>query len=405
MSPTDVPRPHLATPAELADWDTVAVEGAAGHVLQSRAWAEHRSRSGWQPEHWVFPDGSRALVLRRPWPLLPGGSAYVPRGPVPAEASTDRAALLIGLATVLAERGVDVIAADPEVRAETPGYLERIRSAGFHPIEEIQPARHRLALALDPEAGEEAAFARIARPTRQRIRAAERSGLVVVRYDRSAADDPGPGFRRPIEAVEVACRRFAELLGETGRRRGFGFDRDDLLAWWIAGLAAGHVILLLAYEAAATLTAEEPPDGNGALDGGAVPDGRAAAEAGRRGVDGEPIAGLLLYRHGRRLTTVHSGDLVEARRRSPGALHLLRWRAIQLALREGRTELDLGGVDRPGARRVPAPGDPLYGLYEHKRSFGAEWLELAGAHELVVQPIRYAAGRVLARLGRALGRR
>lgn len=393
MRPTEVPRPHPATPAELADWDAVAVGGAAGHVLQSRAWAEHRARSGWQPEHWVFPDGSRALVLRRPWPLLPGGSAYVPRGPVPAEASTDRAALLIGLATVLAERGVDVLAADPEVPAATPGYLERIRSAGFHPIEEIQPARHRLALDLDPGAGEEAAFARIARPTRQRIRAAERSGLVVVRYDRSAVDDPGPGFRRPIEPAEAACRRFADLLGETGQRRGFGFDRDDLLAWWIAGLAAGHVILLLAYEPAATTASGE------------VPDGRAGAEAERPGVDGEPIAGLLLYRHGRRLTTVHSGDLVEARRRSPGALHLLRWRAIQLALREGRTELDLGGVDRPGARRVPTPGDPLYGLYEHKRSFGAEWLELAGAHELVVRPIRYAAGRVLARLGRVLGRR
>ncbi len=372
-------RPRPASPDELATWDRVAVDGPAGHVLQSRAWAEHRRRTGWRPEYWVFPDGSRALVLHRPWPILSGGSAYVPRGPVPADPRTDRASLLLGLATVLGEGDVDVLAADPEVPAAAPGYLDRIRRAGFRPIEEIQPARHRLALTLDPAAGEEAALARVARGTRQRIRAAERSGLIVVRHDRRAGDDAGPGFAPPFEPPGVAFARFGELLTRTGERRGFGFDRADLLAWWSAGHAAGHIVLLLAYEPA-------PRRPSGADDSGPA-----------------PIAGLLLYRHGRRLSTVHSGDDVEARRRSPGALHLLRWRAIQLALREGRTELDLGGVDRPGARRVPRPGEPLYGLYEHKRSFGAEWVELAGAHELVFRPIRYAAGRVLARLAR-LGR-
>lgn len=372
--------PRRVGPGELDDWDRVAVDGFAGHVLQSVAWGEHRRRSGWEPEHWLFPDGSRALVLRRRWPLLPGSSAYVPRGPIPAAPTTDRAALLVELAAVLRADGVDVLAADPEVPAATPGYLDRIRAAGFRPIEEIQPARHRLSLPLDPTAGEEAAFARIARPTRQRIRSAERAGLVVVRYDRRT-EDPGPGFAAPVEPPEVAVRRFGDLLARTGERLGFGFDRVDFMAWWLAAHAAGHLVLLLALEPAS-------------LDPG--PDGRAG---------GEPIAGLLLYRHGRRLSTVHSGDAADARRRLPGALHLLRWRAIQLALREGRTELDLGGVDRPGARRIPKPGEPLYGLYEHKRSFGAEWLELAGAHELVVRPFRYAAGRALARVVRILGGR
>jgi hypothetical protein len=136
------PRPRPATDAELADWDRIAVHGPEGHVLQSRAWAEHRRRTGWTPEFWVYDDGSRALVLRRAWPLLPGGSAYVPRGPVAAEAGTDRAGLLVGLAAALADLGLDVLAADPEVPAATPGYLDRIRAAGFRPIEEIQPARH-----------------------------------------------------------------------------------------------------------------------------------------------------------------------------------------------------------------------------------------------------------------------
>jgi lipid II:glycine glycyltransferase (peptidoglycan interpeptide bridge formation enzyme) len=45
----------------------------------------------------------------------------------------------------------------------------------------------------------------------------------------------------------------------------------------------------------------------------------------------------------------------------------------------------------------------MYGLYRHKRSFGAEWLELAGAHEQVIRPTRYRVGRVAARAARLLG--
>jgi lipid II:glycine glycyltransferase (peptidoglycan interpeptide bridge formation enzyme) len=85
-------------------------------------------------------------------------------------------------------------------------------------------------------------------------------------------------------------------------------------------------------------------------------------------------------------------------------MHLLRWRAIQLALAEGRTEMDLGGVDVAGARRVPEPGEPTRGLYEHKRSFGAAWVDLAGAQERVARAWRYAVGRAASRATRAIGR-
>jgi len=137
--------------------------------------------------------------------------------------------------------------------------------------------------------------------------------------------------------------------------------------WWGRALEAGHLVYLEAREGAP---------------------------------DGDVLGGLVLYRHGRRLSTQHSGDRAERRRDHPGAMHLLRWRAIQLALAEGRTEMDLGGVDLPGARRIPAEGEPTYGLYEHKRSFGAEWVALAGAQERVARPWRYALGRGLARVER-----
>lgn len=62
--------------------------------------------------------------------------------------------------------------------------------------------------------------------------------------------------------------------------------------------------------------------------------------------------------------------------------------------------MDLGGVDVPGARRPPIEGEPMAGLYEHKLSFGAHWVELSGAHERVFDARGYRLGRALAAVAR-----
>ena len=181
----------------------------------------------------------------------------------------------------------------------------------------------------------------------------------------------GEGFVAPPEPTQIALDRFYDLLLETGERRHFSFGpRESFVAWWTAAHRAGHLVHLEA-----------------------------------RGPAGDPLAGLLLYRHGRRLSTVHSGDHEAARRDHPGALHLLRWRAIQLAIREGRDEMDLGGVDVAGARREPREGEPTYGPVPAQALVRGGWVELAGAHEKVIRAGRYRAGRVMARLSRVLDRR
>jgi hypothetical protein len=366
---------------ELEGWDVAAVDTLGGHVYQSRAWAEHRSTTGWLPRFLAIGD-LRALVLVRPWAGLPGGSAYVARGlagpgvpwsfkGAPAGHGIGRriGEGLVAISSVLTTEGVDVLAADPEVAADDAAYRLILRGAGFRPIPEIQPSRHRMALAL-AGADEASIFDAVAKPTRQRIRRAERDRVVVVRHDADPRDREG--FIRATQDPSVALERFHELLIETGRRRGFDFPGPgDYIAWWRRGMGAGHVVHL------------EARDGS---------------------VDGDVLGGLLLYRHGSRLSTQHSADRADRRRDHPGTMHLLRWRAIQLAIAEGRTEMDLGGVDVAGARRMPTDGEPTYGLYEHKRSFGAEWVALAGAHERVARPWRYAAGRATSRAARALGR-
>ncbi|HEY6571026.1 MAG TPA: GNAT family N-acetyltransferase [Candidatus Limnocylindrales bacterium] len=364
--------------AALDDWDARAVDVPGGHVLQSRAWAEHRAAQGWQPRFLAIGEG-RALALTRRWPLVGGGSAYLPRGPVgPGRPWTGDAsgretgAALVAAAAHLQAAGIDVVAADPEVSADDAGYGEALAAAGFRAIAEIQPSRHRMALDLPEDGDAEAVMAGVAKATRQRIRRAERDGVAVLRWDRASSGGSLDGAAPATEPPETAFGRFYELLRATGDRRGFGFGGPaEFVTWWLRALASGHLVYLEAREGAA---------------------------------DGDVLGGLVLYRHGRRLSTAHSADRAERRHDHPGAMHLLRWRAIELALAERRSEMDLGGVDVAGARREPLPGEPTYGLFEHKRSFGATWVPLAGAHERVTRAWRYAAGRAAARAGRAVGR-
>jgi len=364
---------------DLEDWDELAVGAPGGHVYQSRAWAAHRSAAGWRPRFLAFGD-TRTLVLVRPWPGLPGGSAYIPRGPVgptipwtfEGSPAADGAGLAVGngltaVARLLAAEGVDVLAADPEVADGDVAYRSALADEGFRPIPEIGPSRHRMALRIEG-ADEAAVLDGVAKATRQRVRHAERHGIVVVRHD--ADPHEWDGFIRAAGDSRTALERFHDLMTETGTRRGFDFPGPgEYVAWWGRALAAGHVIYL------------EARDG---------------------GTDGDLLGGLMLFRHGTRLSTQHAADRVDRRHDQQGTMHLLRWRAIQLAIAEGRAEMDLGGVDVRGARRIPVEGEPTFGLYEHKRSFGAQWVALAGAYERVERPWRYAAGRAASRLARAL---
>lgn len=371
---SDTSSPREATADELADWDRRTVHAPGGHVYQSTVWAAQRERLGWRPRFVRLDGEAAALVLLRPQPWIGGSSAYVPRGPIasPVDVGSAVVARMTALADWLGATGVDVVAMDPEIPASIGGVRDGLSTAGFHPIPEIQPSRHRVSLALHVDTDDAAVRSGITKSTRQRIAAAERDGVAVVRYDTAGWAGDHPLFARPTRPLADALGGFATLLEGTGERRGFRFGpRQVFLDWWAAAHGAG----LLSY-----LEALDPADA------------------------GRVLGGLILYRHGERLSTVHSADAPGARDTHPGVMHLLRWRAIQLAIREGRTEMDLGGVDVGPDHREPVQGDQMAGLYEHKRSFGAHWVEMVGAHERVLRPWRASAGRVTSRLARTVGR-
>lgn len=371
---TAVGYPREATSAELADWDHRTVRSPGGHVYQSTVWADQRARLDWRPLYVLLDPDHPALVLLRPFPLIGGASAYVPRGPVvdPDADPEEAAGRVARLSDWLARRGVAVVATDAEVPAARQAYGRGLGSAGFRAIPEIQPSRHRVSIELAQGTDDDAVRAGLTKSTRQRVAAAERDDISVERHDAGGWSGAHPLFHAPTRSVADALGEFATLLEQTGERVGFTFGpRQVFIDWWTAAYAAGMLVYL---------------------------DARADADPSRT------LGGLLLYRHGERLSTVHSGDAPGVRETHPGVMHLLRWRAIQLAIREGCSEMDLGGVDVGPDHLEPAEGAPLAGLYEHKRSFGARWIEMTGAYERAMKPLPYAVGRIASRVARVLSR-
>ena len=334
-------------------WDALTVDVPGGHVLQSTVSAAHAVEDGWRPRFVTFTDGAGALVLTRHRAPLPGFLAYASRGPVAGEGGAQAAAArALALGRWARRAGATILAVDPELDAD-PSFEASLAAGGFAPAEEIQPSRHRLVVSWAPGTDEAALFAGLSKTTRQRVRSAQRQA-VAVRED--AAGDRLPDLGRFLDATAV--------------RKGFTFSSGHgFLTWWRRLLAARLGRLLV-------------------------------AETGDRF-----LGGLFMYRQGGHLATAFSADDPAARTAFAGTMQLLRWDAMRLALEDGMPCLDLGGVDVAGARRRPEPGDPTWGLYEHKVGFGAHWVELAGAHELVLRPAVYRAGLVARSARRALRRR
>jgi lipid II:glycine glycyltransferase (peptidoglycan interpeptide bridge formation enzyme) len=368
---------HEATPAELADWDAHTVDVPGGQVLQSRTWGEYRSRHGWRSRYLVLGDGFRILVAERPWPLVGGATAYVPRGPVQAGEAVERTAdRLRAVADWLAAHGVDAVSSDAEVPADT-GYRVALSARGFRPVEEVQPSRHRVSLPLAPGVDAATVFDGFTKSLRQTIRTAANRGVAVVRYDALAAssrtDDGsaigGPDVSDPA-SLGMTLTRMHDLLEAAAERRDFALaPLVPFVDVTTHAIAAGLALLLEA-----------------------------------RAPDGDLLASSLFHRHGQRITYALSGDVVEHRRDFPGVVQLLLWHAIQLAIAERCVEFDLAGVDIRGARHRPAAGDRMHGLLEMKERFGGRWLELSGNHEWVARPGHRTLGRIARRAARSLGR-
>jgi peptidoglycan pentaglycine glycine transferase (the first glycine) len=316
-------------------WDERICAAPDGHVLQSWAWGELKSRFGWRVQR-LGQDSASAQVLYRPLPGGVGSIAYVPKGPLldwdDDRATRDLAAAIRPLAR--RQRAICLkIEPDLEDSSDLAG---RLQAAGFHPSS--QPIQPRRTIVVDLDAEPEAILARMKQKTRYNIRLAERKGVAV----------------RPGDEGDLPA--FCRLMEDTARRDGFAIHSRAY------------------YETAHRLFV---PAGQGRL--------FLAEYAGR------VLAGLLAVALGDTACYLYGASSDEGRELMPS--YLLQWEAMVWARERGCRFYDLWGVpdeDEPTLEAEFAQrGDGLWGVYRFKRGFGGRLVRTVGAWDLVYAPVRY----------------
>ncbi len=325
---------------EQPTWDDLVAAAPGGHVLQSWAWGELKSRFGWRVRR-LAVDGALAQVLFRSLPGGLGSIAYVPRGPL-ADYHDIRslAALLDALQPLAREQRAICLKIEPSLE-DDPLVAERLRSLGFRPSPQvIQPRR---TILVDLVADPEELLGRMKQKTRYNIRLAARKGVTVRAGD------------------EADLAPFYALMEITAQRDRFGIHMR-------AYYEAAHQLFVRAGQGRLLLAEYE-----GQLLAGLVVLGTGG---GKRG-------GTACYMYGA------SSD--EHRNLLP--TYFLQWKGMLWAREQGYRVYDLWGVpdedeetlEEGFARR----SDGLWGVYRFKRGFGGRLVRTAGAWDLVYAPLRY----------------
>ena len=357
--------------AELAGWDAADRRRAGRPRLPvARRGRQHRAAPRLAAPLPRAGDGRRALVLVRPW----RGRAAAPRtsragrsagrrGPSPGRRRAGRGPDHRGAGRPpLAGDGVDVLAADPEVAGRRRAYGGRAR----RPRASARSRRSsRRATGWRSRSGGRGRGGGLRRhregdppadpPGRARRRARRSAGT------RPQAEAEATSSARPRRA-DAAFERFYGLLARDRRPARLRVRRTapSFTAWWRRALAAGHLVYLEAREGGAGRRRPGRPR--------ALPPRVAAVHRPLRGPGRAPARPP-----GDHAPPALAGHPAGARARAAA-----RWTS-------GAWTCRTRGASRSRASR-------RFGLYEHKRSFGAPWVELAGAQERVSGRWRYAAG-------------
>lgn len=329
-------------------WDDL-IKAHQGHLLQSWAWGDLKSRFGWTPWR-VQVEGAAAQILFRQLPL--GLTiAYIPKGPAIDWSNRQQCQALFGAIQAEAKkRRAIFLKVEPHLwRPEAHTHLHQsecpaciagaaedfLSRAGFVPAGTIQP---RTSLVVDIEGDDESILGAMKQKTRYNIRLAQKKG-VTIRQGNSPAD--------------VAI--FHKLAITTADRNNFG------------------VHSLQYYQAAHTLFG---PDRCALL----------MAE-----FEGEPLAALMVFRHGQEAYYFYGAS--SNRHRNLMATYLIQWAAMGWAKSRGCTRYDLWGIPDADLATLEAEfqhrHDGLWGVYRFKRGFGGEVIQSIGAYDYIYNPLLY----------------
>ena len=341
---------HPREVTDRTEWNSALQSLPLCHVLQTWEWGQFKSRWGWSPRYVLFEDEGRpraaALILRRALPRLGLSVLYVPKGPALDYSDASLAGAVLGELEAIAkmERAI-FIKIDPDVTPPLfpPRYAGGMQGGGQRvgwrfSAEQIQ-FRNTALLGLAP--GEDELLAAMKPKTRYNIRLAMKKGVSI-----------RAGGSQDIE-------RLYAMYGETAQRDNFivrplAYYRDAWSTFIEAGLAQPFV-----------------------------------AE-----VEGEPVAGLIVFRFGERAWYLYGMSRDVHRDKMPN--HLLQWEAIRWAKSNGCAVYDFWG-----APDELTESDPMWGVYRFKEGFGAKFTAHIGAWDFPASRLWYwvysvAMPRVLA---------
>ena len=345
-----------------ADTWNEMISGLPGaNLLQTWEWAQLKGANGWEADPRVWRDDrgeicAAAMVLRRrlsPGKIWPGlGVLYVPRGPLLDWSSVQlRARVMDDLQKLVRRSGSIFIKIDPELRigSGVPGgegaqdddvglaAREELVQRGWRFSEE--QIQFRNTVLLDLEGDETAWLARMKQKARYNLRLAQRKGVTVRRG--------GP----------QDYHQLYRMYAETAVRDGFVIRGEDYyLAVWDTFFQRGMCVPLMAE------------------------------------VDGEPVAGLMLFVFAGRAWYLYGMSRETHRERMPN--YLLQWEAMRAAREMGAREYDLWG-----APEVFDESDRMWGVFRFKEGLGGTVVRTLGAWDYPSRPFFYAIyTRVLPRL-------
>lgn len=332
-------------------WNEIVGSLDGAHIFQTWEWGEVKKRVGWQviPKCWQRADGSvsaAALILKRklvvaglitPWSVM-----YVPRGPLLnwGDESLRNQVLDDIQALARAERAI-FIKIDPEIVLVTgvprttqailseagQGVLDSLKQRGW--VFSQTQVQFRNTVWLDISDDDAALLARMKQKTRYNIRLAARK-QVSVRL--GSTEDLGSLYR---------------MYAETSVRDGFVIRPQAYYEeLWRVFMDRGMADVIIAE------------------------------------VDGDPVAGLVLFRFGGKAWYLHGMSTSAQREKMPN--YLLQWEAIRRARELGCTRYDLWGAPDDFNEE-----DGMWGVYRFKEGLGGNVIHTIGAWDFPVRRLSY----------------
>ena len=321
-------------------WNDFVAGSECCNITQSYEWGELTPDLGGEALRIGVVDDqgnlcAAMLTLISPIPILRRPYFYAPRGPVTDEPDSPAMTVLLNFVKAEArKRGAFMLKIEPSVEDGNTSWLTALHKRGFRPTPYSSHFRHEWVLDLRPD--EKTLLAGMKEKWRYNIRLAGRKGVIVRRGE-------GP--------ADIAT--FYRIYETTSTRDEFFIHNkthyENVMRLYSQGDRAA--LFLAEYE-------------------------------------GEAIAGIIVLRFGRWSWYMYGASSNEHRNLMPN--HLLQWNAMQWARSHGCWYYNFRGIPD-----VLEEGEDLWGVYVFKRGFGGYALRSLETHDLVYQPLIYAAYRRL----------